>query len=73
LECGAGEGWRSWTDCVRNGVKEERNIIHMCTIKRRKANWIGHILHRNCPLKTCYWRKDWGKDRNDGKTGKKKM
>ena len=37
----------SWTDRVRNEevlrrVKEERNITH--TIKRRKANWIGHIL-----------------------------
>jgi hypothetical protein len=31
------------------GVKEERNIVH--TIKRRKANWIGHILRRNCLLK----------------------
>ena len=30
-------------------VKEERNIIH--TIKRRKANWIGHILCRNCLVK----------------------
>jgi hypothetical protein len=30
-------------------VKEERNILH--TIKRRKANWIGHILRRNCLLK----------------------
>jgi hypothetical protein len=44
----------SWTDCVRNEevlhrVKEERNIAH--TIKRRKANWIGHILRRNCLLK----------------------
>jgi hypothetical protein len=44
----------SWTDHVRNEevlhrVKEERNILH--TIKRRKANWIGHILPRNCPLK----------------------
>jgi hypothetical protein len=29
--------------------KEERNILH--TIKRRKANWIGHILSRNCFLK----------------------
>jgi hypothetical protein len=42
-----------WTDCVRNKVlqrvKEERNIIY--TIKRRKANWIGHILRRNCLLK----------------------
>jgi hypothetical protein len=30
-------------------VKEERNIV--LTIKRRKANWIGHILRRNCLLK----------------------
>jgi hypothetical protein len=30
-------------------VKEERNILH--TIKRRKANWIGHILRKNCLLK----------------------
>jgi hypothetical protein len=30
-------------------VKEERNILH--TIKWKKANWIGHILHRNCLLK----------------------
>jgi hypothetical protein len=43
-----------WTDRVRNEevlhrVKEERNILH--TIKSRKANWIGHILRRNCLLK----------------------
>jgi hypothetical protein len=42
------------TNLVRNEkvlhrVKEERNIVH--TIKRRKANWIGHILGRNCLLK----------------------
>ena len=30
-------------------VKEERNMLH--TIKRRKANWIDHILHRSCLLK----------------------
>jgi hypothetical protein len=29
-------------------LKEERNILH--TIRRRKANWIGHILRRNCLL-----------------------
>jgi hypothetical protein len=28
---------------------EERNILR--TIKGRKANWIGHILRRNCLLK----------------------
>ena len=41
----------SWTDHLRNKevllrVKEQRNILHEIT--RRKANWIGHILHRNC-------------------------
>jgi hypothetical protein len=28
--------------------KEETNILH--TIKRRKVNWIGHILRRNVLL-----------------------
>jgi hypothetical protein len=49
--------WRrmqiSWTDRVRSEVlhrvKEERNILQ--TMKRRKNNWIGHILRRNCLLK----------------------
>jgi hypothetical protein len=26
-----------------------RNILHR--VKRNQANWIGHILRRNCPLK----------------------
>ena len=44
----------SWTNRVRNEevlhrVKEERNII--LTVKRREANWIGHILCKNCLLK----------------------
>jgi hypothetical protein len=34
---------------VLHRVKEERNILH--TVKRRKAKWIGHILHRNRLLK----------------------
>jgi hypothetical protein len=34
---------------VLQRVKEERNILQ--TVKRRKANWIGHILRRNCLLK----------------------
>jgi hypothetical protein len=44
----------NWMDRVNNEavlhrVKEERSILH--TIRPRKANWIGHILHRNCLLK----------------------
>ena len=29
-------------------VKEQRNILH--EISKWKANWIGHILRRNCLL-----------------------
>ena len=43
----------SWTDHVRNEevllrVNEQRNILH--EISKRNANWIGHILRRNCLL-----------------------
>jgi hypothetical protein len=43
----------SWTDHVRNEVvllrvKEQKNILH--EIRKRKANWIGRILRRNCLL-----------------------
>jgi len=42
------------TDRVRNDevlhrAKEQRNIIHETS--KRKANWIGHVLRRNCLLK----------------------
>jgi hypothetical protein len=36
-----------WED-ISHIFKEENNTLH--TIKRRKANWIGHILHTNCLL-----------------------
>ena len=44
----------SWTNHVRNEdlllrVNEQRNILH--EIRKRRANWIGHILRRNCLLK----------------------
>jgi len=40
-------------DHVRNEevllrAKEQRNILN--EIRKRKANWIGHILRRNCLL-----------------------
>ena len=40
-----------WTDHVRNEEvllrdNEQRNILHK--IRKRKVNWIGHILRRNC-------------------------
>jgi len=45
--------YNGWTDHERNEdvllrVKEQRNILH--EILKRKANWIGNILRRNCVL-----------------------
>jgi hypothetical protein len=42
-----------WTEHVRNEevllrVKKQRYILH--EISKRKDNWIGHILRRNCLL-----------------------
>jgi hypothetical protein len=34
---------------VLQRVKEDRNMLQ--TIKRRKANCIGHMLRRNCLLR----------------------
>jgi len=44
----------NWIDCAGNEevlhrVKGDRNSLH--TIKRIKANWIGHILRTNCLIK----------------------
>jgi hypothetical protein len=43
---------------VLHRVKEDRNIL--LTIKRRKVNWIGHVLCRNCLLKHVLGRKVGG-------------
>jgi len=54
---------------VRNEeVKEQRNILH--EISKRKANWFGHILRRNCLLQQVIEGKIRG-DRSDRKTRKK--
>jgi hypothetical protein len=58
----------SWANCkisyeVLHIIKEERNLIH--TTNRRKANWIGHMLGRNCLLKHVIERKMEGAGRLD--------
>jgi hypothetical protein len=50
---------------VLQRVKKERIILHI--VQRRKANWTGHILRRNCLLETPYRRQE----ERDGKTDKK--
>jgi hypothetical protein len=64
----------SWSDLERNKdvlfrVKEQRNILH--EIRKREANWIGHILRRNCLLQRVIKGKIRGGSRSDGKTRKK--
>ena len=44
----------NWTDYMRKEevllqVNEQRNILR--AIRKRKANWVGYILRRNCLLK----------------------
>jgi hypothetical protein len=65
----------SWTDHVRNEdvllkVKEQRNILH--EIRKRKVNWIGHILRRNCLLQRVIERKIKGGIEATGRRGRRR-
>ena len=50
-------------------VKEQRNILHK--IRKRKANWIGHILRRNCLLQRVIEGKIQGGIEVTGRQGEK--
>ena len=65
----------SWTEHVRNEevllrVKEQRNILH--EISKRKANWIGHILRRNCLLQRVIEGKIKGRIEVTGRRGRRR-
>jgi hypothetical protein len=65
----------SWADHVRNEdvllrVKEQRNILH--EIGNRKANWIGHILRRNCLLQRVIEGKIQGEREVTGRRGRRR-
>jgi hypothetical protein len=51
-------------------VKEHRNIIH--EISKRNANWIGHILCRNCLLQQVIEGKIKGGIEVTGRRGKRR-
>ena len=50
-------------------VNEQRNILH--EIRKGKANWIGHILRRNCLLQHVIEGKNNRVVRSDKKKRKK--
>jgi hypothetical protein len=52
-------------------VKEQRNILH--EIRKRKANWIGHILRRNCLLQRVSEGKIKGRIEVTGRRGRKQI
>jgi hypothetical protein len=65
----------SWTDHVKNEevllrVKEQRNILH--EIRKRKANWIGDILSRNCLLQRVTEGKIQGRIEVTGRQGRRR-
>jgi hypothetical protein len=65
----------SWTDHMRNEevllkVKKQRNILH--EISKRKANWIAHILRRNCLLQQVIEGKIKGGIKVTGRRGRRR-
>jgi hypothetical protein len=65
----------SWTDHLRNEavllrVKKQRYILH--EISKRKANWIGHILCRNCLLQRFIEGKIKGRIEVTGRRGRRR-
>jgi hypothetical protein len=66
----------SWNDHVRNEEillrvkKKQRNILH--EICKRKANWIGHILRRNCLLQQVIEGKIKGEIEVTGRRGRRR-
>jgi hypothetical protein len=65
----------SWTGHVRNEevllrVKEQMNIL--LEIRKRKANWIPHILRRNCFLQRVIEGKIQGEIKVTGRQGRRR-
>jgi hypothetical protein len=54
-----------WTGCgISEEGQEKRNILGI--IRRKKANWIGHILRKNCLIKHVI------EGRREGKRGRRR-
>jgi hypothetical protein len=73
-----GEGWKRSVGQIMwemkmyypRRVKEQRNILH--EIRKRKANWFGHILRRNCLLQRVTEGKIQGGIEVTGRQGRKR-
>jgi hypothetical protein len=52
-------------------VKKQKNILHVGLTGKRKANWIGHILRRNCLLQHVIEGKIKGGTEETGRRGRR--
>jgi hypothetical protein len=64
----------SWTGRVRNEevLHSQSGEEYATYSKRRKANWIGHILRRNCLLKHVIEGKIEGRTEVTGRRGRRR-
>jgi hypothetical protein len=65
----------SWTDHVRNEeilLKSQGTKEYLHEISKRKANWIGHILRRNCVLQQVIEGKIKGEREVTGRRGRRR-
>jgi hypothetical protein len=53
-------------------VRHQQNFYIKCKIPKRKANWIGHILRRNCLLQRVIEGKIQGKIEVTGRQGRRR-
>jgi hypothetical protein len=63
-------GVPNWDQNFERRVKEQRNILH--ETHKRKANWVGHILRRNCLLQRVTEGKIQGGIEVTGKQGRRR-
>jgi hypothetical protein len=78
LKCGAGEGWRRSAGLFMGEIKKyylqpKSRGISLHKINKRKTNWIGHILLRNCLLRQIIEGKIKGEIEVTGRLGRRRM
>ena len=62
-----------WYMAIINWMWKQSCKFNLVYTRRRKANWIGHILHKNCLLKHVIKGKIEGRIEVTGRRGRRRM